>query len=127
MCIWGNQELTFPFTAAGRSQRFSVAVKMTFTLDEPTVAALKRIAARLQKPQSYVIREAICHYEPHAGRLSKTERKRRVDLFDRVVAEIPERPQSEVDWDWSKYEYRAVRMAEPVYARTMIIRPTLQR
>ncbi len=99
MCIWGNQELTFPFTAAGRSQRFSVAVKMTFTLDEPAVAALKRIAARLQKPQSYVIREAICHYEPHAGRLSKTERKRRVDLFDRVVAEIPERPQSEVDWE----------------------------
>ena len=55
-------------------------VKMTFTLDQPTVEALKRIATRLQKPQSYVLREAICHYEPHAGQLSKEERQR-----DRVV------------------------------------------
>src|SRR5262245_27007376 len=62
---------------------------MTFTLDETTVAVLKRIATRLQKPQSHVIREAICHYEPHAGRLSKAERKRRVNWFDRVIAAVP--------------------------------------
>jgi predicted transcriptional regulator len=64
-------------------------VKMTFTLDETTVTKLKRIAARLQKSQSYVIREAICHYERHAGPLSKAERKSRVALFDRVIAGIP--------------------------------------
>jgi len=44
-------------------------VKMTFTLDETTVETLKRISKRLQKTQSYVLREAICHYEPHAGQL----------------------------------------------------------
>jgi predicted transcriptional regulator len=72
-------------------------VKMTFTLDEPTVDALRRIADRLQKPQSYVLREAISFYEPHAGQLSKDERKRRLELFDRVIAAIPGRPASDVD------------------------------
>jgi predicted DNA-binding protein len=72
-------------------------VKMTFTLDETTVQALKRIANRLQKPQSYVLREAISHYEPHAGQLSKAERKRRVELFDQVVGTIPKKPSSSVD------------------------------
>jgi predicted DNA-binding protein len=72
-------------------------VKMTFTLDEPTVEALKRIANRLQKPQSYVLREAISHYEPHAGQLSQAERKRRVAVFDKMLAAIPVKPVSEVD------------------------------
>src|SRR5687767_11466593 len=72
-------------------------VKMTFTLDQPTVDALKRIATRLQKPRSYVLREAICHYEPHAGQLSKEERKQRLELFDRVIAAIPKRKATEVD------------------------------
>jgi hypothetical protein len=72
-------------------------VKMTFTLDETTVEVLKRIAGRLQKPQSYVLREAICYYEPHAGQLSKAESQRRVELFDQVIRAIPKRPASEVD------------------------------
>jgi predicted transcriptional regulator len=72
-------------------------VKMTFTLDETTVEALKRISKRLQKTQSYVIREAICHYEPHAGQLTKAERKERVALLDRLVAATPRRPTSETD------------------------------
>jgi predicted transcriptional regulator len=72
-------------------------VKMTFTLDETTVEALKRISRRLQKPQSYVLREAICHYEPHAGQLTRAERKERVALLDRLVAAAPRRPVSETD------------------------------
>ena len=72
-------------------------VKMTFTLDETTVAVLKRIAKRLQRPQSYVLREAISHYEPHAGQLTKAESKQRVALFDQLIAAIPERPSSETD------------------------------
>jgi hypothetical protein len=72
-------------------------VKMTFTLDDTSAETLKRIANRLQKPQSHVLREAISFYEPHAGALSKAERKRRVELFDRVIAAIPGKPVSEVD------------------------------
>jgi predicted transcriptional regulator len=67
-------------------------VKMTFSLDDTTVEILKRIARQLQKPQSYVLREAIQHFEPHAGQLSKAERKQRVALFDKVLAAIPPQP-----------------------------------
>jgi len=72
-------------------------VKMTFTLDETTVEALKRISKRLHKTQSYVLREAICHYEAHAGQLTNAERKQRVELLDRLVGAIPTRPDSETD------------------------------
>jgi len=72
-------------------------VKMTFTLDDITVETLKRIAKRLQKTQSFILREAICHYEPHAGQLSKAERKQRVALFDRLIATIPSRSATETD------------------------------
>ena len=79
-------------------------VKVTYTLDEETVAAIKRIAERLRQPQSAVIRAAIPFYEPHAGQLSEAERARRVEAFDRLVAHVPRKPESEVD-----REIRAVR------------------
>jgi len=71
-------------------------VKMTFTMDLTTAETLKRIANRLQKSQSFVLREAITHYEPHAGQLSKAERKRRVELFDQVITSIRKKPASAV-------------------------------
>ncbi|HEY2383482.1 MAG TPA: ribbon-helix-helix protein, CopG family [Terriglobia bacterium] len=72
-------------------------VKMTFTIDETTAETLRRIAERVRRPQSQVLREAIRYYEPHAGQLSVEERLKRVKLFDRVIARIPERPAAEVD------------------------------
>ena len=72
-------------------------VKVTFTVDAESVAALKRLSERLQKPQSAVIREAIAFYEPHAGQLSASERERRVHLFDHVLARIPATPVEAVD------------------------------
>ena len=72
-------------------------VKMTFTIDEDTADTLRRISKRVDRPQSQVLREAIRHYEPHAGQLSGQERKARVQLFDRVIARIPESPAAKVD------------------------------
>jgi hypothetical protein len=72
-------------------------VKMTFTIDDSTADTLRRIANRLNKPQSQVLREAIRHYEPHAGHLTAEESDRRVELFDRALAAIPQRPASETD------------------------------
>ena len=72
-------------------------VKMTFTIDEITAETLRRISKRVNRPQSAVLREAIQHYEPHAGQLSIEERKERVKRFDQVIARIPKRPASEVD------------------------------
>ena len=72
-------------------------VKMTFTLDAATVESIRRIAKRLGKPQSEVIRQAIPFYEPHAGQLTRAERQRRVALFDEVIATVPSGPAPKVD------------------------------
>ena len=72
-------------------------VKMTFTLDAATVESIRRIAKRLGKPQSEVIRQAIPFYEPHAGQLTRAERQRRVALFDEVIATVPSGPAAKVD------------------------------
>jgi predicted nucleic acid-binding protein len=61
-------------------------VKMTFTFDEETVNALRRTAARLKKPQSVIVREAIQDYSARAARLSDEERRHMLKVFDRMLA-----------------------------------------
>jgi metal-responsive CopG/Arc/MetJ family transcriptional regulator len=72
-------------------------VKMTFTFDEQTVETLRRAAARLKKPQSVVVREAIQDYATRADRLSDEERKRMLTVLDRMMARPVKRTRSEVD------------------------------
>ena len=72
-------------------------VKVTFTLDDETVERLRLTAARLRKPQSQVVREAVAEYAAAAGRLSEAERRTMLAVFDRVVAAVPRRPAREVD------------------------------
>ena len=72
-------------------------VRVTFTLDDETVARLRRCATRLAKPQSQVVREAIKEYDARSGKLSDEERTRLLDAFDRLVPKIPRRPQKEVE------------------------------
>lgn len=71
--------------------------KLTFSLDEETVARLRRVAERLHRPQSEIVREAIAEYAVRAGRLSTPERERLLRTFDEVVPAIPARPQVEVE------------------------------
>ena len=72
-------------------------IKVTFTLDDGTVASLERTAARLSKPKSQVVREAIRFYGEQADRLSNEEREEMLKLFDEVTAGIPHRPRAEVE------------------------------
>jgi hypothetical protein len=72
-------------------------VKVTFTLDEPTIARLRLSAQRLRRPQSAVVREAINDYALQVGRLSESERRQMLGVFDRVVARIPPRSLAEVE------------------------------
>jgi hypothetical protein len=72
-------------------------VKATFTLDEATVAILKRAAARLAKPQSEIIREAVRDYSERIGRLSELERLRMLEALDNMMARRPTRSSAEVD------------------------------
>ena len=81
-------------------------VKVTFTLDDETVVRLRRSAARLAKPQSQVVREAIRDYAGRIGRLSEAERLRLLRVFDDVTAAVPARPARVVN-----DELRALRRA----------------
>ena len=72
-------------------------VKVTFTLDDQTVRSLRGTAARLAKPQSQVVREAVMEYAARAGRLSESERLRMLKTFDQVVPAIPRRSAAHVD------------------------------
>jgi len=73
-----------------------MAIKVTFTLDDETVDKLARAAERIQKPKSYVVREAIRDFADRIGNLSERERRRMLEIFDKVIPAIPKRPLSEV-------------------------------
>ena len=73
------------------------STKVTFTLDEKTVARLNRAAGFLRIPKSQVVREAIGEYSANLGRLSEEERDRMLKVFDEAVANIPTRPRKEVE------------------------------
>ena len=73
-----------------------MVTKVTFTLDDETVEKLRQAAERIQKSKSYVVREAIRDYSDRIGNLSEQERRRMLEIFDKVVPAIPKRPLSEV-------------------------------
>ena len=62
-----------------------MVVKVTFTVDDETVLRLRRIAARLAKPQSQVVREALKEYEVRSTKLSDEERARMLAVVDRMM------------------------------------------
>ncbi len=72
-------------------------VRVTFSLDETTVTAIRRTAARLRKPQSQVVREAVADYAARSDRLSEAERLRMLDVLDKLRAARPRRQAREVD------------------------------
>lgn len=71
--------------------------KVTFTLDDETIARLRATAERLAIPQSRVVREAIRDFGDRTGRLSERERRRLLETFDRLVPAIPVRPLRDVE------------------------------
>jgi hypothetical protein len=87
-------------------------VKVTFTLDDETVERLRRLSARLGRPQSQVVRESIKEYEAHSDRLSEEERRRMLGVLDRIMKSPPTRPQAEVD-----AELQEIRAARRRWAR----------
>ena len=81
-------------------------VRVTFSLDPGTVAELKRTAARLRKPQSHVVREAVAEYAAKGDRLSDSERRQAMGVLARLREASSTRPASEVD-----AELKAIRAA----------------
>ncbi|MEO8505421.1 MAG: hypothetical protein ABI609_16105 [Acidobacteriota bacterium] len=72
-------------------------LKVTFTLDRVTVRALARTAKALALPKSRIVRDAVNDYAARLGKLSESERRRLVAVFDQVVGAIPLQPQESAD------------------------------
>jgi predicted transcriptional regulator len=72
-------------------------VKVTFTLDDTTVARLNETARRLSKPKSEVVREAIEAYHAKSDRLSEAERERMMKALSDYMRLPPTRTNEETD------------------------------
>jgi hypothetical protein len=81
-------------------------VKVTFTLDEKTVAKLGEASRQLVKPKSEVVREAVNEYHARMGRLSEQERKRILRALNELAPLVPNRTRADVD-----RELLAIRLA----------------
>jgi hypothetical protein len=66
-------------------------------LDERTVEELRRTAARLRRPQSQVVREAVAEYAARASRLSDDERREALTILERLRRGKPSRSAAAVD------------------------------
>ena len=83
-----------------------VMARVTFSLDDATVAQIRQTANRLRKPQSHVVREAVADYAERTDRLSERERRQAMDVLERLRDATPTRPAAGVD-----AELRSLRVA----------------
>jgi len=72
-------------------------VRVTYSLDERTVEDIRRTAARLRRPQSQIVREAVAEYAARADRLSDQERRDALASLDRLRRTKPSRAAAAVD------------------------------
>jgi predicted transcriptional regulator len=81
-------------------------VRVTFSLDERTVSEIRRAAARLRRPQSQIVREAVADFAARTDRLSERERRDTLAAIERLRQTRPSRPAAAVD-----EELRALRVS----------------
>jgi hypothetical protein len=84
-------------------------VRVTFSLDDATVAQLRQTAARLRKAQSQLVREAIADYAARSDRLSERERLHALSVLDGLRVAKPTRRAADVDKEL--HSIRAARRA----------------
>jgi hypothetical protein len=70
---------------------------VTFSLDEATVAEIRRTAARLGAPQSQVVRDAVAEYAARADRLPERERLRVLHVLETLRGTRSSRSARDVD------------------------------
>jgi predicted transcriptional regulator len=87
-------------------------VKVTFTLDDATVAEIRRTAERLGTPQSHVVREAVAEYAARADRVTERERLRALTILEQLRKAPPSRSAGTVE-----AELRAIRAARRMGGR----------
>jgi hypothetical protein len=73
--------------------------RVTFSLDDATVAQIRQTAARLRKAQSHVVRDAVADYAARTDRLSERERLHLLGVIERLQDATPTRSAAGVDAD----------------------------
>ena len=81
-------------------------VKVTFSLDDATVAEIRRTATRLGRAQSHVVREAVAEYAARADRLTERERLHVLTVLEGLRKAPAAKPARAVD-----VELREIRAA----------------
>ncbi len=76
--------------------------KLTFSLYEETVAALRKAARRTRKPQSLIVGEAIAHDTAREERLALAERERLLTVVRAIRARPHDRPRKDVDKEFQQ-------------------------
>lgn len=71
--------------------------RVTFSLTDDTIAELRRTAARLRKPQSHVVRDAIAEYAARGDRLSDDERRQALAVLQQLRSSKSTRTGADVD------------------------------
>jgi predicted transcriptional regulator len=71
--------------------------KVTFTFDQATIRRLDDAAARLAKPKSQIVREAIQDYHQRIDRLNESEKQRMLQALEEFMAKVPKRGQRETE------------------------------
>ena len=70
--------------------------KVTYTLDDETVDAIRRAAARSNRPQSAIVRAAVAAYGD-GDRLAESERRRMLTALRAYQAAMPKRSMAAVE------------------------------
>ena len=71
--------------------------KLTFSLDDATVEALRTAARRTGKAQSLIVREAIAQHTAREDRLSDPDRERLLGVLRHIRKRPATRPTADVD------------------------------
>ncbi len=75
----------------------SMATKVTFTVDEATLARLQDGASRLAVSKSEIVREAVLEFHERIGRLSERERVSMLRTLEEYMARPATRDSRAVD------------------------------
>jgi predicted transcriptional regulator len=74
-----------------------MTIKVTYTLDDETVAKIRLAATRANKPQSAIVREAVAHYAADPERPGHEDVRRKLRILDAILATPPTRTARAVD------------------------------
>ncbi len=76
---------------------YVTVMRATFSIDDKTDAALRRVSQALGTSKSDVVRRAVLEFEARCDRLTERERREKLMILSRLRSEAMTRPDADVD------------------------------